>query len=312
MPINKTISVAAILAATQNSGADYRYTNEVGVDDLAISMLPYCSNGAVTYYDGYDPLIVDGLHDVLLVCRPELEGCNPSIDYLLVDDPKATFYYISHLFGNNHDFELDSAAGRRFDGCFIGVGCEIGEGVVLHPNVVVRSGSRIGDGCVVESGSVIGSTGLLWTWDSVNSRKVMLSLTGATSIGAGSYLAANNTVVRGACNEETFLGPNVMLAPNNAVGHGASIGAETHFANGILIGGGARVESSCFLGSGSVIQPGLTLAAGSVLGANATLTKSVTEPGVYAGTPAKRIGNVSSDLKGVPATHIASHAKPKG
>lgn len=297
------VDIASIKNVANRLDASARYVEQVGLAHASIAMLAHCTEGSVTYYDGTDDRVVGDLSNALLLCSHELAASNPNLDYLQVQEPKVTFYRVSHLFGSNRDFEVDSSLEQKFPGTSIAKGCTIGANVTLHPNVVVRANTTIGDNCVVESGTVVGSTGLLWTIDPLNNQKVMLNLTGGTDIGAGSYICANNTVVRGAGGEKTVLGENVMLAPNNAIGHGAQIGKGTHFANGILIGGTAFIDNGCFLGSGSVIQPGVQLSAGSVLGANATLTKSTLSPGVYAGTPAKRIGDVTDELRGVPASH---------
>ena len=303
-------STASIVAVSKQVDGTSRLESSASVDEVWISMLPQAEPGTITYYDGLDAAVVESLEEVVVICHHELETKNPNIDYLHVKDPKLVFYIASHLFGSNSEFETDDAAERLFPGASIGVGCQIGTNVSIHPNVVVRSGTRIGDNCVIESGSVIGSSGLMWTWDEANNRKVMLSLTGGTEIGDGSYFCANNSVVRGACNELTTIGKAVMVAPNSAIGHGSRIGGGTHFANGVLIGGTVRIAEHCFLGSGSIVQPGLSLAAGSVLGAGATLTRSADERGVYVGTPAKRKGDVTASLSGVPDAHADSQVDP--
>ena len=56
------------------------------------------------------------------------------------------------------------------------------------------------------------------------------------------------------------------------------------------------VGKHCIIGSGSTILPGVTVGEGCAVGAMSLLTKNADVWGIYAGTPAKRIGNRSMEL----------------
>lgn len=267
-----------------------------------ISMLSVARPGDICYCDTTDPNHIAGKQNIALICPLDFPEENPTILYIKVLHPKVIFYHISHLFARNSGFNIDEGISGHFEKAAIEVGCEIGENVTIHPGVTVRRNTTIHDGAVIESGCVVGSSGLMWTWDPVRERKVMLSMTGGTTLGVDTYLCANVSIVRGACNQQTAVGDSTMIAPNSAIGHGVNLGRSVHLANGVLLGGDAEVGDLCFLGSGACIQPGLTLAAGSVLGSAATLTRDAMERGVYAGTPARRLGDVADNHNGVPVT----------
>ena len=79
---------------------------------------------------------------------------------------------------------------------------------------------------------------------------------------------------------KTVIGNNVSIA-HNAVVHGCTV------EDNVLIGMGAIIMDDAVIGSNSVI------AAGAVV-----LPKTVVEPGsVYAGMPAKRVKDISDEMK---------------
>ena len=81
---------------------------------------------------------------------------------------------------------------------------------------------------------------------------------------------------------KTVIGNNVSIA-HNAVVHGCTV------EDNVLIGMGAIIMDDAVIGSNSVI------AAGAVV-----LPKTVVEPGsVYAGMPAKRVKDISDEMKTV-------------
>lgn len=81
---------------------------------------------------------------------------------------------------------------------------------------------------------------------------------------------------------KTVIGRNVSIA-HNAVVHGCTI------EDNVLIGMGAIIMDDAIIGTNSVI------AAGAVI-----LPKTIVDPGsVYAGVPAKRVKEISDDMKEV-------------
>lgn len=269
----------------------------------SISIISNAKAGDVSYLMDQNSPLLEQLSDMLLIVPTDFVASNNKINYLFIDDPKLAFYRISHLFGNNNQFILDKAQCEKYPGAHIGINCSIGNNVTIHPEVTIRSNTVLGDNVTIESGCVIGSTGLLWTWNEDKSEKVMLFFTGGTEIKANTYLCANVTVVRGACNEATLIGEQVMVAPGSAIGHGCQIGDFTHLANNVTLGGNVKIGKYCFLGSQSCLLPSVSLLEHSVLGASSSLTKPATKAGVYIGTPAKYLKPVSNDLKGIPRSN---------
>jgi carbonic anhydrase/acetyltransferase-like protein (isoleucine patch superfamily) len=80
----------------------------------------------------------------------------------------------------------------------------------------------------------------------------------------------------------TVIGDNVSIA-HNAVVHGCTV------ENNVLIGMGAIIMDGCVIGSNSVIAAGAIVLPGTIVEPNS----------MYAGMPAKRIKEISADMKEV-------------
>lgn len=299
--------INSLIKCSNDLGFSYKLDLVNSLDNTKfnkLSMIWYAKAGDITYLDGNAQHLVHDKDGILLICPFDFEIINNNISYFKVDDPKLLFYYLSNTIKRNGVFIKDEELCNRFPGAVISKGCKIADDVIIQPGVVINEGTIIDNGVVIEAGSVIGSTGLLWTWDTKNGKKIMLSLTGGTHIQSGCFISSNVSIVRGACNENTIIGENTMIAPGSAIGHGCKIGKNTHIANNVTLSGGVHIGENCFLGSASVIQPALSLHENSVLGAASVLTKSTTERGIYVGTPAIRTGDIRSQIKGVPRLPI--------
>lgn len=111
-------------------------------------------------------------------------------------------------------------------------------------------------------------------------------------------------------------GPHSYIGPGCNVGPGVSLGAYTMLAGSVAIVGGDHLMDvpgvpMCFtrrpappstilgddvwIGHGAIIRAGLTIGRGAVVGAGAVLTKDVPPYEVWAGVPARRIGERFTD-----------------
>ena len=102
--------------------------------------------------------------------------------------------------------------------------------------------------------------------------------------GAGCFIAAQAVVAPGA-----RLGQGVIVNHGAVIDHDCQIGDYCHIAPGVTLGGGVSLGAGVLAGSGARILPGLSVCDGAVIGAGAVVHQSLTEPGVYAGVPARRI-----------------------
>ena len=85
------------------------------------------------------------------------------------------------------------------------------------------------------------------------------------------------------------VGENVILNTYSIVEHEARVGNDSHIAVGAKILGRAQVGKSCFIGAGAVIKDNVSVCDQVTVGANSFVNKSIHEPGIYVGTPVKRL-----------------------
>lgn len=106
----------------------------------------------------------------------------------------------------------------------------------------------------------------------------------SVQLGVGIIIQAGCVVT-----EDIVLGDFVQLNAISAVGHDAQVGAFTTTASHVALNGETRIGRSTYWGTGSSVRQGLTVCDQVVVGMGAAVTKSILEPGVYAGVPAVKI-----------------------
>lgn len=85
------------------------------------------------------------------------------------------------------------------------------------------------------------------------------------------------------------IGANVIVNYNCSVSHGVTIGPHCNITPGVNLAGNVRVGARCFLGIGSAIIEKTRIADDVTVGANTTVIRDLTDPGTYAGSPARLI-----------------------
>lgn len=84
------------------------------------------------------------------------------------------------------------------------------------------------------------------------------------------------------------IGAGAIVNNNSVLEHDVIIGDFAHVCPGVVIGGNARIGEGVLLGSNATVLPGVSIAAWTIVGAGAVVVRDITEPGVYAGIPAKK------------------------
>jgi sugar O-acyltransferase (sialic acid O-acetyltransferase NeuD family) len=103
-------------------------------------------------------------------------------------------------------------------------------------------------------------------------------------VSAGCFIAAQSVV--GPC---ASLGVAVIVNHGAVVDHDVEVGDYSHIAPLVALGGAVRIGRRVLLGSGASVLPGRSIADGIVVGSGAVVIDNLTEPGVYAGVPARRV-----------------------
>lgn len=175
--------------------------------------------------------------------------------------------------------------------CVIGAGCEIGAGTVisdhcvlgdgclLHANVTLYHDVVLGERVRIHSGTVIGADGFGFAPDKGRWHKI--AQLGGVRVGNDVEIGANTCIDRGALGN-TEIGDNVILDNLIQIAHNVKLGNGTAMAGQSGIAGSTTVGKGCTIAGNAGVAGHLTLVDGVHIAAKALISKSVTEPGVYA------------------------------
>ena len=103
-------------------------------------------------------------------------------------------------------------------------------------------------------------------------------------VSSGCFVGAQAVV--GPC---AWLGVAVIVNHGAVVDHDVEVGDFAHIAPLVALGGAVRIGRRVMLGSGASVLPGRRIADGIVVGSGAVVIDDLTEAGVYAGVPARRV-----------------------
>ena len=90
-------------------------------------------------------------------------------------------------------------------------------------------------------------------------------------------------------NSGAVIGVNCIINTGAVLEHDAVIEDHVHIAPGAVVNGHCKVGSGSLIGSGAVIVQQVEIGENVIIGAGSVVIRSVTEPGIYAGNPAKKI-----------------------
>ncbi len=92
-------------------------------------------------------------------------------------------------------------------------------------------------------------------------------------------------------NTGARIGRSVIVNSNATVEHDCIVGDYCHIAPGAVLAATVTLGAQVWVGANATVLPGLTIAGGTTIGAGAVVTRSITQPGTYAGVPARLIAN---------------------
>ena len=101
-----------------------------------------------------------------------------------------------------------------------------------------------------------------------------------TTIGFNSIIMASKCISIGS---DCMIAPNVYIVDSN---HGTTSDQLFNTQNNKVES--VKVGDNVWIGSGVIVLPGVTICDNVVVGAGSVVTRSLTEPGTYYGTPAKK------------------------
>jgi len=208
-----------------------------------------------------------------------------------------------HATATIHASAIVDATASIGPGCVISEGCTVGEGVQLFANVVLypkvkvgagtminanvscASGTQIGERCIIHSGVVIGSDGFGFLENKDGSFEKIPQV-GIVVIGDDVEIGANTTIDRAAVGA-TIIGSGVKLDNLIHIAHGVQVGEHTAMAAQAGISGSTTLGKRNRIAGQVGVVGHIQTTDDVIVEAQSGLSKSVTEPGHYFGSPAK-------------------------
>ena len=89
-------------------------------------------------------------------------------------------------------------------------------------------------------------------------------------------------------NSGASLGFGVIVNTNATIEHDCRIGDFVHIAPGATLSGGVTVGAHSMIGVGACVIQGITIGERCLIGAGSVVVRDHLEPGIYAGSPARR------------------------
>ena len=103
-------------------------------------------------------------------------------------------------------------------------------------------------------------------------------------IGEGSFIGAYSILTT-----NIKLGKHALLNRGNQIGHDTIIGDYFSAMPGAIVSGNVIIHDCVYMGTNSNIKEKTSIHSLSTIGMNGCVIKDINEPGVYVGTPAKKI-----------------------
>jgi UDP-3-O-[3-hydroxymyristoyl] glucosamine N-acyltransferase len=143
--------------------------------------------------------------------------------------------------------------------------------------------NKIGKGCVIHNTVILDVPGNTYV-EGPTGKRIMMKSMGNVVLGNDVEIAANS-IVHTSTMSSTTIKNGVKICVMCNIGHNCFIDENTCFAPGVMVAGGVRIGKNCYLWQGVLIRDNISICDNVTIGIGSVVTKSITEPGVYYGTP---------------------------
>ncbi len=251
-----------------------------------------------------------------ILVRPDFQKSRDDITYIEVNDPnKAFFKILIHYF--SPDFSLSgvdstasvhpsAAIGKNVavgKNVVISAGCKIGDNVkifhntvlledveigndsIIFQNVSIREKCRLGKRVIIHSGTVIGSDGFGFFTDDKGVYHKIPQI-GIVLIEDDVELGSNVSVDRASLGA-TIIKRGVKIDNLVQVAHNVVIGEDTVISAQTGISGSTKIGNNCMIAGQVGIIGHIEITNNVILIAQSGVSRPITKPGQYFGSPAK-------------------------
>jgi UDP-3-O-[3-hydroxymyristoyl] glucosamine N-acyltransferase len=177
---------------------------------------------------------------------------------------------------------------RISENCFIGKDVEIGDGTIIHPNVVIHSRTRIGKNCVIKTHVSLGTEGLGLELDKETDEFVKFPQLGGVILEDNVEIGPCSTVRRSAL-DDTIIMSGTKIGSLVNVGHNCIIGRNCILTCQIVTSGSSIIGNNVFMGVSSIVKNGVNIGNDVTIGQGAVVTRHVPDGKTFIGNPAEDI-----------------------
>src|SRR5690606_38028783 len=162
---------------------------------------------------------------------------------------------------------------------------EIGEDSIIFQNVSIREKCKLGKRNIIHSGTVIGSDGFGY-YQEEQKRFKKIPQIGVVIIGDNVEIGSNCCIDRASLGA-TIIHNGVILDNLSQIAHNVEIGENTMISSQVGIAGSTKIGSNCYVLGQAGILGHLEITDNVIISPQSGLTKSITKPGTYFGSPVK-------------------------
>jgi len=170
--------------------------------------------------------------------------------------------------------------------------CKIGANSYIHPLVFIGHSCELGKNCEVHPHTTIGSEGFGYAQDAqINHHRIThygrVILEDNVHIGAGVQIDRGTFL-------DSRIGSGTRIDNHCHFGHNIVIGRNTIIVGSVIAAGSVKIGSYCVIGGRTTIAGHLEIGDKVQIGGMSGITKSILEPGQYAGFP---IQDLKTDMR---------------
>ncbi|MEQ1952404.1 UDP-3-O-(3-hydroxymyristoyl)glucosamine N-acyltransferase [Mesorhizobium sp. CN2-181] len=332
-------SAADIAALT---GAEIGTADLASIQIGSIAAASVGGDGTLVFVEGKrNAALMDGLSAAAVLCTQDIADRVPAgVAVLITPRPQYAFAMIGRLLFPDAASpgpmtgETGISAGAHVDpsarlepgvvveaGAVVSANVEIGAGTIVAPNAVVGRNCKIGrnayvgpnavvqyallgDRVVIHAGAKIGQDGFGFVFGKSGPERI--PQIGRVVIQDNVEVGANSTVDRGALGD-TVIGENTKIDNLVQIAHNVRIGRNCVIAGLSGISGSVTVGDNVMVAGGVGIADHLSIGSGAQLAARSGFMHDVPAREIWAGYPAKPIGQAMREV-----AVLAKLAKPKG
>jgi UDP-3-O-[3-hydroxymyristoyl] glucosamine N-acyltransferase len=167
---------------------------------------------------------------------------------------------------------------------FLGDNVKIGSNTILHPGVSIYNACIIGDNCIIHAGTVVGSDGFGFAPDSEGVFQKIPQI--------GNVIIENNVEIGSNCAIDratmgsTFIREGVKIDNLCQIAHNVEIGENSALAALVAVAGSAKIGKRVMIGGQAAINGHLSIADDTKIVGQSGVVKTVKEAVTLMGTPA--------------------------